>query len=438
LRSQQEITDHNEVRFNRVLLVGYFFSPYKTIGALRLQSLANELARFSKEIVVLSSSNSLLVRKEPLPLAPNIRQALVPTLDYHTIRAGLYPKKQSKSEQQTPKTAGSFSRLLSSFPINLLMGEGALLYVLVGIAMGMVKLRRTDLIVSSYRPFADHFIARVLKIMKPTARWVADYRDIHVDRQQKSVFWPDFQDWVHRWLLRPADVVTVVSEGYLASIQRYHPKSLLLRNGYSDFTQQLMEQVSPRATSRFCIAYCGMLYDGRRSADALWGALRGMIDSGQLNADHLELVYAGREGAQWMQQLERYGLAEYGVDLGEISLQDAFSLQKGASLNLLLSWATPQGGTFPAKFYEYLLAERPILMLITGSRDHEWEQLFHSMPLGAMFYEQHNEKNTEIQSFLASKYNEWLQLGAVKQAIPTESRYFFYWKNNINQLIAQL
>jgi hypothetical protein len=426
---------HNK-RFNRVLLIGYLFPPFKTVGAIRLHSLACELAHFSNEVVVLSSWNSQWVRQEVLPLPDNMKQYLIPTLDYHTLRAWIRSGKVGTTK--TKPASGFMSRLLNSFPFNVLIGEGALLYVLCGIVTGILNLRKTDLIVSSFRPYADHLIARVLRMMKPKVKWVADYRDIHVDRVVPSVLWPDFQDSMHRWLLAPADMVTVVSEGYRRNIEKYHPRTVLLRNGYSDFTLQAMQAATPRPTRQFCIAYSGMLYAGRRRATLLWQALRALLDEGKIQPQHLELCYAGRDGAQWVQQLNDYNLAPYAVDLGEVSLEQSFSLQKSAAVNLLLSWSTPQGGTFPAKFFEYLLAERPILLLIDGVQDREWEQLFEQLQSGALFYNNDKSKIEQIKLFIIEQYNSWQQNGLVSTSIPTDLRDTFYWKKSIFQLLDQV
>ncbi|MBK8350048.1 MAG: hypothetical protein IPL08_21440 [Saprospiraceae bacterium] len=80
-------------------------------------------------------------------------------------------------------------------------------------------------------PYADHVVAWLLKKKHPHVKWVADFRDLHIEPIYKNILWPGLQRWFEKKILRHADVVTSVSEGLSSKLKDYHPNVLTLTKG---------------------------------------------------------------------------------------------------------------------------------------------------------------------------------------------------------------
>lgn len=317
-------------------------------------------------------------------------------------------------------------RLTRFFPFSWLKADGGITYVWNGYKAGkrMVCDQRTTHILSSYRPFADHCIAYLLKRKFPDLDWVADYRDLPLSLPG----WKgDTYPWskLERGLLSKADLITTVSEGLRKAFEPLGNRVLVVRNGVDD--RYVVE--SPCSTDRFLIQYTGSLYSDKQDPSLLFDVLREQIDSGVLPSDKLWIRYVGPHGDQWLEWIKKYALP--GEVRSIVSRQDSLQMQKEAHLNILLSWAgSGQYGIMTAKLGEYLAARRPILCMIKGEFDEEMQSIIHEYNQG-LTVRVHPDKAGLLADYLVTLYRFFQEDPA--HSIFTNDRNLdaMYWQSQI-------
>jgi len=329
------------------------------------------------------------------------------------------------------------ARLTDSFPFNLLWGDGGLVYILAGYRRGKQLVEREGVthLFSSFRPIADHAIAALLKRRFPQLVWIADYRDLPVNRALDNVCWPRLQHAWQRRLLRRADLVTTVSEGLARQLRRYHPRVYVLPNGIGDFPDGLPP--TPRS-SKFTIAYIGSLYPDVQDGRPLLRSLRRLMAAGLIDRQQLQLVVAGRDNACWRRWARACQLEDCLLDLGFLPRAEALALQRRSHINLWLSWSLgPDQGILTAKLYEYLAARRPILGLVNGTKDEEIDALFGRLRHCLLQYELHADPDL-LDTFLAEHYLRWTKGLPPPESIDAAGLAAFSWEQRMVGLMRVL
>ncbi|MCO6492218.1 MAG: methyltransferase domain-containing protein [Phaeodactylibacter sp.] len=358
---------------NNLLLIAYYFPPVRVVGAVRLYHFYREARKHFGQVQVLSSTNRLrMVQDESLQLE-GVAATEVPAYDLRrlTLKKGSENTPHLSRRAKDNQISRFLRRLADSFPLNILLGDGGLAYILLAYWQGrrLVRKHRITHLFSSFRPYSDHLVAWLLKRRFPHLFWIADFRDLHVDPVRRNTLCPSFQRWCNRQILRRADLVTAVSGGLKRQLDALAPRVEVLRNGIAK-SDVPSDREAP--FELFTIAYTGSLYESLQTAAPLLEAIRQLFREGALARENIRLLYAGKDGALWDEWLRQYGLEDIGLNHGLIPRAEARTIQRRARLNLLLSWTLPGGGgILTAKVYEYLAAGRPVLAIVNGERDEE-------------------------------------------------------------------
>ena len=115
----------------------------------------------------------------------------------------------------------------------------------------------------------------------------------------------------------------------------------------------------------------------------------------------------------------------------------AVDIQRDAHLNILLTSALPNyGGVLTGKFFEYLAACNPILVLINGAQDIEFEQIVTYLDAGIVAYNDRSEK--ELRTFILNLFNEFQATGKVEPTIRRDRLAELSWKATIGKLATFL
>ena len=393
--------------YGKVLMISYHFPPLKAVGSIRNYNVAEQLAKQYKQLHVFTTSNVNWLPKEPFRSLKNVKLTKLWTVDYKTIM-NLFSSSKPRSKivvSSSGKLHWSH-RLLDSFPFNVLIGEGGFLYVLSGLIYGLIQIRKVDLIYSSFRPFSDILIAYSLKRLRPEVKWIADFRDLPIEPDGQNVFWKKWQERIITQVLNKSDQVTCVNRGIASYLVEYRESVQIVRNGYSQDLLNRFSKIKQKPNDKFRIVYTGALYRSRRDPSHLFQSVVQLIEEGLVKRSDLFFEYAGKEGKLWMSLLTKYGLQDLGVDHGYVTYDKSLSLQKNAEINLLLTWSYEKGGTIPAKLYEYVVANRPILLIVNGPRDAEIESLFSEFSNSAVAYSQ-NGYEDRCKQFVLNGYREW-------------------------------
>ena len=196
--------------------------------------------------------------------------------------------------------------------------------------------------------------------------WIADLRDgwtfesIHAsprrcDRLDASM---------ERAVITRADVVTAVSDPIADDLRaRYGADVHTLTNGYDP------EEIPPArdgdpllAADRFSLVHTGRIAAGQRTPAPLLDAVRLLRDRSPEVAGRMELVLAGPLTADEPALIGAPDLRGVVRHVGTLPRRRALELQRAAS-GLLLLTSGSRRGEATGKLFEYLAAERPILVL---------------------------------------------------------------------------
>lgn len=423
----------------RILIQAYKGPPVNQPGAMRLFHLANALRRAGNQLFIQTSANQHLFPQDASLELSEVPQQQIITRD---LRAYRHRKGQTAATIPTvdkqQKRSRFFHKLYHSYPFVLFTGDGGRTYIRKSIraASQLIEQEGITHIFSSYRPWADHLIAYRLKKKYPQLIWIADFRDRPVDPIRQDVWWPALQQWWQGRILRRVDVVTTVSEGLAQHFRQDHKRVVVVRNGLPKRSQGLLTAPVSR---HFKISYTGSLYPGLQTADLLFQTLRKLINEEKLNPAHLELHYAGKDGALWQQWASRYALGYLCVRHGFVPAQLAGQLQEESQANVLLSWSAENyGGIMTAKLGSYLSAGRPIIGILNGPDDPELRDAIEKTGAGKLFSTTTIEAEAAIESYLLDLYRTWSFSGAVPWRISPEMLQPYTWPYQLTSLLGAL
>ncbi len=421
---------------SNLLMINYYFPPVKAVGAIRVGNFYKHARKYFQKVRVITTSNQRIFQQEEEP--PRYESInYIPTLDFRRLLSFFQKNVTYFSSRKKKHPVKQFIiKLIDSFPFNLLIGDGGLVYILMGYwkAKKMVKEEGITHLFSSFRPYSDHTIAFLLKLRYPQLYWIADFRDVQVDPNRKNVLLPRFQHWCNRQLLKRANLLTSVSKGYTAYLRRYNANTYCLNNGVES-NQSPAALLKP--FEKFTISYTGTVYPKLQNPGILFQALRSLIEEKMMEQEDLQVVLAGRDQEVWEEWLSKYDLQEILVSKGALSRSKALETQQRSHLNLLLSWSSPQlKGVLTGKLYEYLHASHPILSVINGTTDTEFEDLFEEFQAGLIAYNR-KEELEKVKLFILDLYRTWKTTGQTHTMLQKHRLERLYWPQLMDQIMKE-
>lgn len=370
---------------SKILIIAYYFPPRGTVGSLRLYQIARQLGDFFLSVYVISTQTANILIGNDLPFE-GMKLKRVRHLDYRSMFFSESESVRSNVNRRSTSLLVQLSRkLLDSFPFNILIGEGGLLYIwnVYRHSVKLIQEEGIEYIMSSFRPFSDHFVAYLLKRKFPDLYWIADFRDLHVDQHRGNTFWPSFQLYINKLLLRKSNLVTTVSKGLHKKLSDLHDDVYVLSNGLSD----VMPIKSNKLHDENCLTftYTGSLYPEYQNVSLFFALLRSYLKSGHIQSNQVRVIYAGKDAEIWDDWIKKHELEAISVNHGLVSLAESIRLQNNSDVNILLSWASEEiQGVVTGKLYEYLKTGKPILLLLNGVGDAELERMFEVLDCGEL------------------------------------------------------
>lgn len=409
---------------NTALLIHYYFPPIHSIGVLRNFYIAQELHKRFDKVKVLTTSNQNVLPSSPMKGLKKMDVEIVKTKDYRSNRS------QSMHFDEKKKKSAFFQfarRMIDSYPLNIWMGEGGSTYIKEGIKKGSEFLKENpkSFIFTSFRPYADIFIGAQLKKKFPEAKWVVDFRDLHVDPMYKNVNFPNFQIRKNRRLLSSAEFITTISNGLAHKLKKYNKEVITIYNGIHNRAEK------EEKSEKFNICYTGSLFGEKRDPSPLLQYLQNQKDT--INHNTIELHYAGKDGALFQDYVDKYGLSKIFTNHGMITHDEAKKLQEKSHVNLLLTSVTKgYEGVLTGKLFEYLGGTSPILAIVKGGRDTELESILKQTEAGIVIKSENDWKSKFLSWYQAWKNNNPILIEQSKVEA------LFGWERSINKLMAKL
>ena len=341
-----------------LLIVTHFYPPSAMVAARRPAGLAKYLRRLGYRVTVLTSCAWV-----DAPPGEDRDAGVVRTGDLMASRLNW------RRDNMRAWTGGGQADYESgaSRLAQVVVPDTALvtwLPYLVPRALRLARRERFDCVITTSGPESVHLAG--LALARGTA-WIADLRDGWGFETLHS--WPTtaqarLDRALERRVARRADLMTAVSEPMAADLRdRLGADAHTVTNGFDP------EEVPARTGShpeldllKRTLVHTGRMASSQRSPAPLLEAIRLLRARGSSTAERLELVFAGPLTPDERRLLEAPDLAGVVRHVGNLDRDDALRLQREADGLLLLTAGTRRGEA-TGKLFEYLAAERPILVL---------------------------------------------------------------------------
>jgi hypothetical protein len=281
----------------------------------------------------------------------------------------------------------------------------------------------TEYIITTGEPFILHKYGYLLT-KKTGIKWVADYRDgwyhnhVHIKENGLfSRFLRTYERIFEKKYLRKARLITTVDTDLAGKLRNMHGKTPgIIYNGFEKFfTPEDISQSLP-----LLLTHSGTLYPGQRT-EFLLESVRQLDEAGLIKEGELEVRFLGLE--YFPDQCERIlsyskGLAKYIRTTPRVSGDKA--LRVSACSDLLVVFTVKDQPIIPAKVYDYIAAQRPVLVLPgDGSL---LDSLIMELKSGYVFY--------SIEDFKTSLL-KWIQekrtaKGPIPKTLTDKEKALFY------------
>ena len=362
----------------RILLVSYWFPPANTMAAIRIGKLAKFLHENGHDVRVLaarSPEDPSLPVELPEDYVIRTRYWDVDRIFDPVVGAARQVARRlglGKTEEGTPNTAPGSVQVGAGPPV--VTGLRQHYYALIqvpdshagwiggAVAAGRELLAtwRPDIIVASAPPFSCVVITRRLA-RKFGVPWVVEFRDIWVDNPYNTdpVWRQRIDRQIERSYIKSADGIVTVTPIWSAVLERQYGRSVAtILNGFAE--EDLIPPPPSAPSTTVSIVYTGAIYPGYRDPSPLFAAISLLKEA----RDRIEIVFYGPNPGDVLPLAERHGVQDRTVIRPRVSYRQSLAIQAAADVLLLLQWNNVKDeGNLPGKFFEYIGARRPILMM---------------------------------------------------------------------------
>lgn len=377
----------------RVAVVSYWYPPMRTIASLRVAKFVKYLPEFGWDphVFTVAPLTTRYTAAGELPdEAPPGHVHRVPDPSLHALVDRVSRRRAAAPRAAAPASGVSAGRLKAAAyrvyrEVACTPDETWPWLRHYRAIRAMAERAHVDLVFSTSPPATAHLLAR--RLARDLGRpWVADLRDPWADMH--TLDRSAARGWVDRVLerrtLRAAAALTTVStpmaERFAAD---YAAPVHVIMNGYDETDVPADVQVEPER-DRFALVYTGMLYEGRRTPQLVFEALRHLQTRGQVDLSRVVVKLFGRNLDIAERELRAFPELASSVHLGgEIGYRDALIEQRRATVLLQLEWPDPRArGVLTGKLFEYLFAARPIVAI--GPHGGEMERILTATGRGTL------------------------------------------------------
>jgi hypothetical protein len=242
------------------------------------------------------------------------------------------------------------------------------------------------------------------------------------------------QHSLNKRLMSNANLLTTVSEGLEKNLKDYHPNRYVLFNGI----YQLFEKLEEHQNEKFTICYTGSMYGENRNPEVLLKALKILIEEGKVDINKVQIKYAGKDFEDWKAWASKFQLNKILADCGYLTFKESFQLQRAAHINLLLTYTGKNyTGGLTGKLYEYLAAERPVMVIIRGEKDLEFESMINKLNAGTVLYSK-EESVLGAKRFILNLFEQWKNDGDINLEMNKDVLKRYHWEEMIKNFIPRI
>ena len=433
----------SEIKRSTCIFISYYFPPIKSVGVIRNFHLAQISHKIFTDLHILTTSNQQILPKDEADLSSFKSISLINTVDYRTIIQRFYTKNKNTHYPESVKQNKIIEWLIKvneSLPFNLFVGEGGILYLIDGYSKAKRLIKKSSektFVITSFRPTANVLIGFLLKINYPHIIWINSFQDAPYDPIRKNTIIPNLQNYLWRKMLKQSNLNITTSSGIKYAIDSLNNKNITFENGVV-FRENLTHN-----SDQFTISYTGSLYHDLRDPKLLFEALTHLVLSKNIQVNKLKIIYMGKDIAKWKSFCDTYPLLLNAFSIENNSERNhSLEIQQKSHINLMLTWSeSNQGGTMPAKLYEYIGAGNYIISLVKGVENSDLSYLLGTLHIGSVYHYGKTEDMEKLKNDLLKLYTRWINGVYEPPNIPSHLKYVLSWEkkqSELSKLLADL
>jgi glycosyltransferase involved in cell wall biosynthesis len=343
-----------QIMVKRVLMIAFHFPPLRgSSGIQRTLKFAQYLLGHGWKPVVLSAhprafANSGNDQMGDIPAEVVVERAFALDTSRHLSIMGKYPGFLALPDRWV-------AWLLGAVPAGL----------------RLVRKYRPDVIWSTYPIATAHLIGLCLHRLTGIP-WVADLRDPMTDEGYPSnPLTRQVYQWIEKKTITHCTVAVCTTPGAIKTYERRFPeipasRFSLIENGYDEenFAQAETDvAANDSADKPLVLVHSGVIYPSERDPIPLFDALAMLQQQGHLSSSRFKLILRATAHDAYLGGLiKQYGIESLVTLAPHVSYREALTEMLTAG-GLLVLQASNCNHQIPAKLYEYLRAQRPILAL---------------------------------------------------------------------------
>jgi glycosyltransferase involved in cell wall biosynthesis len=351
----------------KVLIIAYYFPPLGMGGVQRTTKFVKYLPMFGwkpfvltvKDVEYLAKDYSLLddIPKE----AKVVRSGSFDPLRISFILKSFFKRRKKEGRSVKGKMMeGSKLFPWFFFPDNKI---GWMPFALLW-GLKLVREKRIDVVFTTSPPPSLHLVGYFLKLLtgKP---WVADFRDPWVGYRFEiypTLLHLFLKNQLMKLILKSADKVISANSSITKRMMEQYSEAQKIETIDQGYDEQDFEIGVSQKSELFTIGYLGT-FSPDCDPEPFFLALRNLIDQKLIPKNKIKFIHIGLSLRIDVDGLiERYDLKEVVERKGYLPHRVALRAMEDVSVFLLVTSDDPQ--VFPAKMFEYLPFEKPILGVV--------------------------------------------------------------------------
>jgi len=390
----------------KVLILTYYWPPSGGAGVQRWLKFVKYLREFNYEPIVYTALNG------EMPVIDNSLQKDIPAditilktpiwEPYSIYKKFIGRKKDDKINasflNETKKT-GFTQKISVWIRGNFFIPDARKYWIKPSIKYLNDYIQKNNIqkIISSGPPHTMHLIALGLKKQNPNLKWLADFRDpwTNIDFYEKLMLtkWADNKHHkLELSVIIKADCVLSIGQTMCDEFETIFKNSggknldkfKVITNGYDeeDLKNSHTERIGSALTkdTKFSIAHVGTLVKDR-NPDVLWKVLSKLVKQNTDFGKQLQIKLVGKIDIFVKEQLEKFGLTKYVYKIDYLPHNEVIVEQQKSKVLLLLVNNTKNAkGILTGKFFEYMIANVPVLAI--GPEDGDLAKIMNETQVG--------------------------------------------------------
>jgi len=399
----------------KVLIITYYWPPSGGAGVQRWLKFTKYLPEFGWQPVVYTPenpeapTNDESLSKDIHPEVQVIKKPIWEPYAWYRKFTGKDKNQRINAGFLQEKKANRFLENISVFIRgNLFIPDARKFWIKPSIKFLTKYLQENhiDVIVSTGPPHSMHLIALEIK-KRLDVKWMADFRDpwTNID------FYKDLKltrcsDKKHKRLeqevLRNADIVLSVGETMGEELAHLGAKKIqIITNGFDSNDIPVIRQ---DLDVDFSIVHVGSI-NKDRNHEVFWQAIEELVAENEMLSQKLVLQFIGKLDHDVFEQVERRKLTK-NFKYIEYMTHDQImrELMKARLLYLPINKSPNAKGIITGKFFEYLAAKRPVLVI--GPEDSDVQKITDLTKSGQVY---DFEDRTGIKNYIRDCFSKYIE-----------------------------